>query len=188
VSIEEWFDRIDDAIDTAYRVDADYHDDWGFPTAVFVDVDDMTADEEWGMVFDGFADRTEVLRHLVNRSFDCGYGFWASTPDQGVSIELAFAGPPDAGVSDVAELDDARVLIGSDLMANWCDDVMEPGEPVAEIAETWAVTGGTIEIAFESDAVAVATLTGIVATTPDGQEIVLGDGTYRNEAWGVFAG
>ena len=187
MTVDDWFDRIDDAIDTAFDVQVSYDDTWGYPTSIYIDEDEMTADEENGMTFDGFFHRPAPIADLVNQPYPCGYGFWTATPTQGVALQLGFNEEPATGTYDVADLDIAELQLGHDLMANWCDDVMEEGEPVAEITETWAITAGTLDIEVDANA-ATATITGLVATTPDGTNVPLGDGLITNESWGFFAG
>jgi hypothetical protein len=185
-TVDEWFDEIDRALGSAFHVDATF-DEWGYPVRVYIDEDAMMADEEYGMTFEGFADRPDPIANLVNQPYPCGYGFWTATPTQGVSVQLGFNEAPTTGRFDVADLDIAEVRLGKNLMANWCDDVMEEGEPIPEVTETWVITAGTLDVTIDG-ATATATITGLVATTPDGTEIPLGDGAITNDNWGMFAG
>lgn len=190
ITIEGWFDRIDAAIDTAANVTVAYTD-WGYPDSVWVDESLMTADEEWGMTVGGYVDGTHVAQHVVNQSYGCGYGFWTANPSQTLSLRLplgADGSTPTPGSYDVASLVGAELLVGANLMANWCDDVIEMGEPEPVVDETWALTAGTIELTFTSSTTAVAVVTGLTAEAPDGTTVVLGDAEIRNDTWGQFAG
>jgi hypothetical protein len=88
---------------------------------------------------------------------------------------------------------DATVLIGEDLYANWCDDVLEPGEPEPAVNERWPITAGTITLLAPAPAdvcphEARATATGLEATRPDGATVELGGRELVNDGWGCFAG
>jgi hypothetical protein len=85
----------------------------------------------------------------------------------------------------------SELQFGADLFANWCDDVLEPGEPEPVTDEVWRVSG-TLDItslpAAGECGPAEGTLIGAVARTEDGDEIVLGDLDLQNDSWGCFAG
>jgi hypothetical protein len=132
--------------------------------------------------------------------YSCGYGFWASDADQTMSlliqfvdVEAAAAGkvPPVGNVPSV--IWSGRAHIGADLMANWCDDVIEEGEPVPEITETWTVVDGAIEIhgtpPVQDCAPLAATITGIVLESAEGDTVSFTEPVeFENRAWGCFAG
>jgi hypothetical protein len=130
----------------------------------------------------------------------CGYGFWLGTPEQDLAVRLAVADPGLAEAGDVpreATLPDAAwlatVVVGRDLYANWCDDVLEEGEPEPEPREEWPITAGTITVhdptpGFTCPTEVAATLTDLVATRPDGSTLELGSGEVTNDTWGCFAG
>lgn len=129
---------------------------------------------------------------------DCGYGFYVGTEDQtaGLFVDFTDFEAAQAGaVPDVSQLSTgawrADLQFGSDLFANWCDDVLEPDEPTPEIEEVWDLTG-TIEInqlppAGECGR-ATGRLTDVVAHGPDDETLTLGDLDVTNEFWGCFAG
>ncbi|HEU4894285.1 MAG TPA: hypothetical protein VFT85_00485, partial [Acidimicrobiia bacterium] len=88
----------------------------------------------------------------LTEEYGCGYGFYASNPEQTVGLFIEFSdfeAAANGDVPDTSALDDgtwnARLEFGTDLFANWCDDVLEPGEPTPQVGETWQLTG-TIEI------------------------------------------
>lgn len=131
--------------------------------------------------------------------YGCGFGFWLGGPDQEVAVRFAAADrivaegelPPVTSLPDEAW--DATVLIGEDLYANWCDDVLEPGEPEPVVAEEWPITAGSITLHRPARADACpyearATVTGLEATRPDGTSVELGGRELVNDAWGCFAG
>jgi hypothetical protein len=131
--------------------------------------------------------------------YGCGYGFWLGSPDGRVAVrfaadnELAASGELSREASFPAAAWDATVLIGEDLYANWCDDVLEAGEPEPVVAETWPITAGTIR--FETPALpadcpgeARATVSDLEATRSDGTIVELGQRQLANDSWGCFAG
>jgi hypothetical protein len=134
----------------------------------------------------------------LTQHFGCGYGFYVSDEMQtaGLFVELTDFQAASAGdVPSTSQLTDetwsARLELGVDLFANWCDDVLEPGEPTPVVDETWNVSG-TIEIMSLPDpgtcGTASAHLSGVTARDSDGNALPLGDLDVTNEAWGCFAG
>lgn len=131
--------------------------------------------------------------------YGCGFGFWLGSPGEEVAVRFAAANevaaeghmPQQATLPDDAW--DATVLVGEDLYANWCDDVLEPGEPEPAVAERWPITAGTITLHGPATTdvcphEARATVTGLEATRPDGTTVELGERELANDAWGCFAG
>ena len=133
----------------------------------------------------------------LTEQYGCGYGFYASNPDQTVGMFIEFSDFEAAATGDVpsmSQLEDetwrAELRFGTDLFANWCDDVLEPGEPTPQVGETWQLTG-TIEIDQlppTGQGVASATLTGVEAHGPANELIAFEDFEIENEFWGSFAG
>lgn len=130
-------------------------------------------------------------------NYDCGYGFYASNPEQTVGLFVEFADHEAAREGDVpqtSQLDDgtwnARLEFGTHLFANWCDDVLEPHEPTPEVGETWQLSG-TIhidEIPASGQGMASATLSGVEARGPNNELIAFDDFAIENQFWGTFAG
>lgn len=131
--------------------------------------------------------------------YGCRFGFWLGSPDGEVAVwlaatnEMATEGelPKETTLPD--DTWDATVLIGEDLYANWCDDVLEPSEPEPAVAEQWPITAGTITLHEPAPAHvcphgARATATGLEATRPDDTTVELGERELTNEARGCFAG
>jgi hypothetical protein len=86
---------------------------------------------------------------------------------------------------------EATVIRGTDLFANWCDDLIEEGEPTRNVEEELPVTGGRIEITegpVEEGEEVEAELTDVTAEDPSGETIDLGDVHIENENWGFLAG
>lgn len=131
--------------------------------------------------------------------YGCGYGFWLGSPDGEVAVRIAaadgsvVAGGPPQETSLPHDAWDATLLVGQDLYANWCDDVIEAGEPEPVVIEQWPLTAGTITLhgtvpADTCPYEARATVTGLEATRPHGTIVELGDRDVTNDAWGCFAG
>jgi hypothetical protein len=135
----------------------------------------------------------------LTEEYGCGLGFYLGNVDQTAGLFVTFL-DYDTGVSgDIPQSsslsDDiwrAQLQFGADLFANWCDDVIEPGEPEPEVAETWDLSG-TIQIlelpAPGGCGPARALLTGVDAHSPDDDEVLaLGDFDVENGFWGCFPG
>ncbi|HEX6287176.1 MAG TPA: hypothetical protein VFZ80_06795 [Acidimicrobiia bacterium] len=129
-------------------------------------------------------------------AYGCGHGFYLGAPDQTAGLFIisqsgfgeevptgAHQLPSDAWVSELQ--------FGTDLFANWCDDVLEPGEPEPVTEEIWQVSG-RLEItslpAPGECGPASGFLSGTVARNDVGDEIPLGDIDLENGSWGCFAG
>lgn len=131
----------------------------------------------------------------LDETWGCGWGFWAGTADQTVALRFSYNGEsePDTEI----ELPDpewsATLIEGTDLYANWCDDVIEENEPTP--VEHWSlpITGGTLTIdgaipaPFEGGQLSVHA-TDLVVELPDGTTAPLGSTTITNQSWGFFAG
>ncbi len=134
----------------------------------------------------------------LSEGYGCGYGFYLSDAGQtaGLFIELTdFSQASSGNFPQTSQLTggqwQARLQFGADLFSNWCDDVMEPGEPDPVVDETWTVSG-LIEITGLPEAgtcgEATARLSGVTARNPGGEAMPLGDLEVINPAWGCFAG
>jgi hypothetical protein len=142
----------------------------------------------------------EGLELAELETYGCGYGFWLGTAEQDVAIHLAVTDPQAVASGELARettLPDedwrAAVQHGRDLFANWCDDVLEPGEATPDVEEEWPITGGTITLGDGAvdqpcPGELTASVTELEVTAPDGTTIALGSGEVGNEAWGCFAG
>lgn len=145
--------------------------------------------------------RPTVTEATFTDDWPCGYGFWASDSAQTVSLRIEFTDYEAARAGDLpspAPIDGdgwtASVLVGADLMANWCDDVMEEGEPEPRVDETWDVVGGSIEVEGPPTDGGCgqpirAVVSDLVIQPPSGDELrFTAPLELENEAWGCFAG
>lgn len=190
-TVEGWFDEIDAAIGTAVDVRVTY-DDSGAPSSLYVDVDETMADEEFGYELVDIEPVADGLDAFLDGEYGCGYGFALANAGQTVSMAVSFVGVdwetgPATGTYDLADVDGA-VRFGTDLMANWCDDVIEVGEPEPEVDETWNIVSGTLELSVTDNRLATGTFTDVVAVDADGIEHDFGDVVVANGMWGFFAG
>lgn len=132
---------------------------------------------------------------VLTVEWGCGHGFWLGSSDQTVALQLAYTGdgPPPATTELPSPDWDVRLIVGSDLYANWCDDVIEADEPTP--IEHWVlpVTGGRITVLGEAPAPFSGgelgfTADDLVVELPDGATAPWGDFSGRNPTWGFFAG
>ncbi len=128
----------------------------------------------------------------------CGIGFYLGNGEQTAGLFITFNDFEAAQSGDVPESSSlegdvwrAELQFGSDLFANWCDDVLEPGEPIPDVEQTWTVMG-TIVITGLPPAgdcgPATARLTSLEAQRDGGETLPLGDLEVENGFWGCFAG
>lgn len=201
-TVESIFDEVQAAIDEEpATLQVTYDEETGAVTSWWADYRLDMADEEQGLeVQVEPIDGAEVPASptldptALTVSHPCGTGFQIGTPDQRAGLFIR----PDAdgaNVSGTHSLADGAwrgtIRLGSDLFANWCDDVLEPDEPRSEVVEEWAVVEGTIEVTVPPEGQwepATLTATGLVAERPDGQRVPLGDLTIGNESYGFAAG
>lgn len=143
----------------------------------------------------------DALRSLamsvdLSEYWPCGIGFAASDPEQQVAVAIYTTeyppGPVPTALPDPGW--DATIRVGTDLMANHCDDVVEEGEPVAETLAQWPISASSFTFDAPPEwpevgcpATVTATLTDVVASTPSGP-LELGDLTITNTGFGCFAG
>jgi hypothetical protein len=132
---------------------------------------------------------------VLTQEWGCGFGFWLSNADQSVALRLAYTGEgsPPATTQLPSPLWEARLIIGTDLYANWCDDVIEADEPTP--VEHWVlpVVGGRIDVEGEapepfSGGELTFTADALVVELPDGAQVTWGDVAGRNSSWGFMAG
>lgn len=131
----------------------------------------------------------------LTQAYGCGHGFYLGDEPQSVGLFIW----SDAGYGESmhtgtyglpADGWTAELRFGTDLFANWCDDVVEPGEPEPIVNEIWEVGGvfELIELPAGECGPARGTLVEGTARAGDGEEIALGNVELSNETWGCFAG
>ncbi len=185
--VYDWFGEIELAIPTAYDLHVDY-DDRGVPVSISIDQDPNIADEEFGIDDVELTPITDILSEVFTHEYGCGYGIWAAAPTQQAAIMFDVGQTTEPVTYQLADQKLAELRLGHGLMANWCDDVIEPDEPEPEVQEVWKLVGGTIQLVAVSQSSARAELRDVIARRPDGSDVVLGDATMTNRSWGVFAG
>jgi Family of unknown function (DUF6174) len=213
LTMPDLFDLVQEQIDDADSFSVEYEPTSGRVIALDVDPITNAVDDEFQYTVTAFAgpepigettttttapnEGARVDGATFTESYPCGRSFQASNADQTVGLFLEQVGPsyetvppPEAEIPSAAWT--GRVVLGADLFANWCDDVIEQGEPTPRTDETWPIVEGTIAIdgnvsGAESGPV-TARLTGIVAERPDGTRVEVGDLEILNEWWGGAAG
>lgn len=132
----------------------------------------------------------------MTETYGCGYGFWIGNPSQTAALRFQYLG--DDGRAVDAELPDPRwsaeLLVGTDLYANWCDDVIGPDEPEPRVTARYEIVGGSIAVIGEPpgepfqpteltlEASDLEVRTDASTTEP------IGDVTIVNSSYGIFAG
>lgn len=128
----------------------------------------------------------------------CGYGFARSDAAQTMALVVSHPGAlgPEllATPTVTVTLPDpawrAEVWVGEDLFSNWCDDLVEAGEPTPRIARRWPLRAGRLEISLPDLADAgraEGRLEGAVVEV-DGDDRTLPTVELTNAEWGRFAG
>jgi hypothetical protein len=131
----------------------------------------------------------------LTETHGCGTGFWVGNPEQTTALRIGYQG--DGSPPAKTTLPDpswtAELIDGRDLYANWCDDVIEEGEPEPQRVRALRVVGGTLEIigepptAFQGGVLAVRA-SDLVIDIGEGETHELGDIEIENPSWGFFAG
>ncbi len=131
----------------------------------------------------------------LTETYGCGTGFWIGNPDETTALRIAYQGdgPPPASVVLPDPAWTAEMVDGRDLYANWCDDVIEPGEPEPQRARVLPVVSGELEIIgeppapFQGGSLSVRA-SNLVLDIGGGETHALGDVEIVNPSWGFFAG
>ncbi len=129
------------------------------------------------------------------RDWGCGHAFTVGTMDQDTRLSLWFDGTsgdlPEPGTHELGADWTGELVAGSDLFAQWCDDVMEPDEPEVVEAAEWDVEGTLTWRLDRGDgqcpSVAAASLTD-ASIVVDGEAVPIADVEFRNEHFGGVAG
>ena len=131
----------------------------------------------------------------LTETYGCGYGFWVGNAAQTTALRFQYLG--DDGQASDADLPSdmwiVEMLDGQNLYANWCDDVVEPGEPEPLVVRRLSVVDGTLTVIGDPPAPfdggeLTLRAEGLVLETPDGEMVELGNITIENPTYGSFAG
>jgi hypothetical protein len=135
------------------------------------------------------------------QDWGCGYGFRISDEAQTTTLAIehpdSFEPPLAAGDTFTVELPDpawqVEARLGTDLYANWCNDVVVAGAPEPKVAETWTAVSGTLEVEVHQpdcgNSHAEVEATDLVLEDPDGERVALDEPVWIvNTGWGCFAG
>ncbi len=129
------------------------------------------------------------------QDWGCGHAFTVGTTDQDTRLSLWFDGTagelPEPGTYELDGDWTGELVAGSDLFAQWCDDVIGPDEPEVVEAAEWDVEGTLTWQLEQGDgqcpSVATGTLTDANVVV-DGEAVPIADVEFRNEHFGCFAG
>lgn len=201
-TVPDIFDEVQAAIDDdPATLEVTYDEETGAVTRWWADHRLDMADEEQGLeveiepLVDGEVPGSpDFDPDALSVDHPCGRGFQVGSLDQQVALVFRPAGDelPTAGAHVLPGGSwTGTVRLGQDLFANWCDDVLEPGEPTPEVLEEWPVVEGSIEVVLPPDGAwgpATLTAAGLVAERPDGERVVIGDITIENSNHGLIPG
>ena len=202
-SMTELFDLVEEEIAAGpASVELAFDPETGALDRYWVDVDERVADEERGIEVlelveagDEPIGGPEIDLGSLTEHWGCGYGFNAGDPSQSTALRLSANDPLPSGTISLPDPRiDAVVLVGADLYANWCDDVMEADEPRPVVERELDVVGGTLTVEAPADppicsgATARVVAQALVLQLPDGTTEDLGDIEIVNDAYGCFAG
>lgn len=149
----------------------------------------------------------EVATADLSVHHGCGFGFYVGNPEQTVALHLSWMPDPGPNAGMLARPESeptplpgrdwtGELRLGTNLFANWCDDVLEPDEPRPDVTQGWPVVGGTLEMTSDPSPnsgcsggpPARARVTGLRVEAPDGSIVGLPDLEVENDAWGCMAG
>ena len=131
----------------------------------------------------------------LTETYGCGHGFWVGNPAQTTALRFQYMGE-DGRASD-ADLPSptwtVEMIDGQNLYANWCDDVIEPGEPEPLVVRRLTVVAGSLTVIGDPPALfdggeLTLRAEGLTVEIPDGEAVELGDITIDNPTYGLFAG
>lgn len=130
----------------------------------------------------------------LTESYGCGTGFWIGNPDETTALFVSYNGsaPPESTTLPDSNWS-VRLVDGQNLFANWCDDVIEEGEPTPFEARSLPVIAGSLEIVgdapaqFESAPLSLIA-SDLVLDVGNGETHELGDVQIENPSFGFFAG
>lgn len=134
----------------------------------------------------------------LTTEWGCGRGFWVSNDSQTVALHVSYhgEGPPSPKATLPHPDWEAQLKQGADLHANWCDDVLEAGEPTPVEESSLRVVAGELRISGEipedsgggGGTKLELEATDLVVELPDGGRVPFGSITITNPHWGLLAG
>ncbi len=140
------------------------------------------------------------LTLTLTQTWGCGHGFWMSDQEQTMGLLIDTGGVDQTALTAGTPVDlpdeqwRATVMLGENLFANWCNDVVDETTPQPVITAEFEVTAGTVipqhippfDMACQAEE-ATLEVRGLTATGPDG-DVTIPDMTMVNDSWGCFAG
>lgn len=200
-TMEELYGFIADEIERSDEVTVDYDPVTGQVRSFTADriitgVDDELGYQVLSLVLED-QHRPSLAQVELTESYPCGRGFQGSNAAQTVGLTAEFVAPsgdPDATVTLPDPAWDVTVLRGEHLFANWCNDVVAPGDPQRRLTASFLVVAGTITFVGPAPGPDAHTdrfsalLTDLVVEKPDGTRVTLPDVDLVNESWGGAAG
>lgn len=130
----------------------------------------------------------------LTESYGCGTGFWVGNSDETTALWFSYNGTTPPQTTSLPDEDwSVQLIDGRDLFANWCDDVIEEGEPVPVEIRTLPVISGDLEIIgdapvqFESAPLTLSAKN-LILDIGSGETHDLGDIEIENPSFGFFAG
>lgn len=131
----------------------------------------------------------------LTEEWGCGHGFWVGDPEQTQALRFSYRGEgPPKEIVELPHPDwDGVLELGTDLFANWCDDVIETDEPTPVTHWSLEIVSGGLELVGEvpedySGGSLAVVASDLGVEMPDGQVVPLGSMEITNPNWGFFAG
>lgn len=207
-TMEDLFDSIEALLDRDYAsIDLSFHPETGALDQYYIDMNELVADEERGIdvisvePYDGETAATpvDVNAAALTTNYGCGFGFAKGSATQDLQLAVFWNGFAPEGPDFATPIDlpnpawSAEITTGSDLFANWCDDVIEEDEPVPVISSSWSFLAGTLAVSpatpgGDCPTEVTGILSGAVVESTTGKQVTLEPISLTNTSWGCFAG
>jgi hypothetical protein len=131
----------------------------------------------------------------LTEEWPCGFGFFAGNPAETTALRIYLDGSEVTETEiDLPHPDWSAVLVhGTNVYANWCDDVVTPAEPTPVEHESLTIIGGHLSIVgdvpepFGGGELTVAA-TDLMVELGDGTHQELGSIEITNPMFGFMAG
>lgn len=204
-TMDDLFSEIQLALDDGpFQIEAEFDPGNGAVRSYYVDVEEMMADEEYGVVVHSVVPVVAELpggptieASVFTVDYGCGHGFAKGSEDQTTGFVMFFTGewsedgPSLAEPIDLTTTDEwsATISVGADLFATWCDDAIEEDDPVPQIDAEYRIVQGLLNGTVDGNT-ASATLSNIVAeaVSGSGDVVEISELQLVNDSWGFFAG